>query len=76
MPEQFGKQCMERQTTKMKITQLSPNIGADIDGVDLAKPLTREVIGNIKAAWDQYLVLRFRNPVSYTHLTLPTMDSV
>ena len=61
MPEQFGKQCMERQTTKMKITQLSPNIGADIDGIDLAKPLTREVIGNIKAAWDQYLVLRFRN---------------
>ena len=61
MPEQFGKQCMERQTTKMKITQLSPNIGADIDGVDLAKPLTREVIGNIKATWDQYLVLRFRN---------------
>ncbi len=45
----------------MKITQLSPNIGANIDRVDLSKPLTPEVIGTIKAAWDQHLVLRFRN---------------
>ena len=45
----------------MKITQLSPNIGANIDGVDLSKPLTPEVIGTIKAAWDQHLVLRLRN---------------
>ena len=61
MPEQFGKQCTERRATKMKITQLCPNIGANIDGVDLSKPLTPEVIGTIKAAWDQHLVLRFRN---------------
>ena len=40
---------MERQITEMKITQLSPNIGADIDGIDLAKPLTREVIETSKS---------------------------
>ena len=59
MPEQF-EAMFERRTTKMKITQLSPNIGANIDGVDLTKPLPRSH-GSIKAAWDQHLVLRFRN---------------
>ena len=45
----------------MKIKQLSPNIGANIDGVDLAKPLALDVIEDIKDSWDEHLVLRFRN---------------
>ncbi len=45
----------------MEITQLSPNIGANIDGIDLGKPLSPEIIQNIKEAWDEHLVIRFRN---------------
>ena len=45
----------------MEIVRLSPNIGANITGIDLSKPLSSGVIENIKAAWDEHLVVRFRN---------------
>ena len=45
----------------MEIVRLSPNIGANIAGIDLSKPLSSGVIENIKAAWDEHLVVRFRN---------------
>lgn len=35
-------------------------LGADIEGVDLAQPLTQETTAAIKDAWAQNLVLRFR----------------
>lgn len=45
----------------MEIQALTPKIAADIQGVDLAQPLSTAHIAEIKAAWDQHLVLRFRN---------------
>jgi taurine dioxygenase len=36
------------------------SLGADIVGVDLAKPVTAEAFKTIEAAWHQHLVLRFR----------------
>ena len=45
----------------MEIVRLSPNIGANIAGIDLSKPLSSGVIENIKAVWDEHLVVRFRN---------------
>ncbi len=36
-------------------------VGADIDGVDLAQPMTAEAFGTIHRAWMQHLVLRFRD---------------
>jgi taurine dioxygenase len=35
-------------------------LGADIEGVDLAQPLSAEIVGAIKQAWSDHLVLRFR----------------
>ena len=35
-------------------------LGADIEGVDLAGPLTPETVAAIKQAWGDHLVLRFR----------------
>ena len=37
------------------------NIGADIEGVDLSKPLSQEVLGDIRRAWLRYKVIFFRN---------------
>ncbi len=36
-------------------------IGADIDGVDLSKPMSQQVRNDIYQAWLDYQVLRFRN---------------
>jgi alpha-ketoglutarate-dependent taurine dioxygenase len=35
-------------------------LGADIEGVDLAGPLSPEMVAAIKEAWGEHLVLRFR----------------
>src|SRR5947208_16733570 len=35
-------------------------LGADIEGVDLAGPLTPETVAAIQQAWGDHLVLRFR----------------
>jgi len=35
-------------------------LGADIEGVDLAGPLSPEMVAAIKQAWGEHLVLRFR----------------
>src|SRR5260370_29533335 len=35
-------------------------LGADIEGVDLAQPLSAEIVGAIKLAWSDHLVLRLR----------------
>jgi len=35
-------------------------LGADIEGVDLAGPLSPETVAAVKAAWGEHLVLRFR----------------
>ena len=45
----------------MEIIPLSRHIGAEIRGVDLSRPLTREVRDAIQAAWLDHLVLLFRD---------------
>jgi len=35
-------------------------LGADIEGIDLAGPLSPEMVATIKQAWGEHLVLRFR----------------
>ncbi len=44
----------------IKVTPLSPACGAEISGVDLTKPLSREDVEAIKEAWAKHLVLVFR----------------
>jgi taurine dioxygenase len=43
------------------IQPLSPAIGADVSGIDLAQPLDEERFRAIEAAWLEHVVLRFRN---------------
>ena len=45
----------------VKVTPLSPALGAEISGVDLKQPLSGGVVAAIKAAWDEHLVLVFRD---------------
>ncbi len=45
----------------MEIIPLGRHIGAEIRGVDLSRPLTREVRDAIHAAWLDHLVLLFRD---------------
>ena len=43
------------------VSPLTVNIGAEIDGVDLAQPLPPEVLTEIRQAWLQYKVIFFRD---------------
>jgi taurine dioxygenase len=45
----------------VKVTPLSPALGAEISGVDLKQPLSSGEVAAIKDAWDKYLVLVFRD---------------
>ena len=45
----------------VKVTPLSPALGAEISGVDLKQPLSEGAVAAIKAAWDKHLVLVFRD---------------
>jgi alpha-ketoglutarate-dependent taurine dioxygenase len=47
-------------TPEIQIKPLSPACGAEISGIDLAKPLTEQQVRAIKDAWNKHLVLVFR----------------
>ncbi|MBV8775646.1 MAG: TauD/TfdA family dioxygenase [Alphaproteobacteria bacterium] len=49
---------LERQALRVRPTGAA--LAADIEGVDLAGPLSPETIAEIKQAWGDHLVLRFR----------------
>ena len=49
---------LERQRIEVKPTGAA--LGADIEGVDLARELSLEAVDAIKQAWADHLVLRFR----------------
>ena len=51
-------EVLERQDVTVRPTGAA--LGADIDGVDLARPLPPPVVEAIKQAWADHLVLRFR----------------
>lgn len=47
----------------IRVSPLTPIIGAEISGVDLSKPLTQEQFAEIKAAFDQWHVIFFRDQI-------------
>ncbi|MBO0735542.1 MAG: TauD/TfdA family dioxygenase [Alphaproteobacteria bacterium] len=49
---------MERQRIAVRPTGAA--LGADIEGIDLARGLSPDTVGAIKQAWSDHLVLRFR----------------
>ena len=48
-------------TTRFEIVPLSPVIGAEVSGVDLAQPLDDGALAELEAAWAKHLVLFFRD---------------
>jgi len=44
----------------IQVVPLSPACGAEIKGVDLTRPLSKETVEAIKDAWNKHLVLVFR----------------
>src|SRR5262245_8956630 len=44
----------------IEVVPLSSACGAEIKGVDLTKPLSRETVEAIREAWNKHLVLVFR----------------
>jgi taurine dioxygenase len=44
----------------LKVQRLGDALGAQIAGVDLCRPLPENVLGEIRRAWLEHLVLRFR----------------
>ena len=44
----------------MKCVPLSPHVGADVEDVDLARPLSSGDVAELRALWLRYVVLRFR----------------
>lgn len=46
--------------TNFRITPLSPVIGAEVSGVDLAQPLDAGTLAELESAWAAHLVLFFR----------------
>jgi taurine dioxygenase len=47
-------------TSRMSVEPLTPAIGAVIDGLHLASPMTQEQIGQVRKALDEHLVVFFR----------------
>jgi taurine dioxygenase len=44
----------------LSVTRLAPAIGAEIGGIDLSRPIPEDTFAEIRAAWLEHLVLRFR----------------
>lgn len=53
----------ERRTgySTFQVTPISPHIGAEIRGLDLARPLTDAQLADVRRAWADWLVLVFRD---------------
>lgn len=50
-------------TARIKVAPLTPVLGAEIEGVDLSEPLDDETFEEVRAAFNAYGVLVFRNQV-------------
>lgn len=51
---------MTAQATSITVVPSGAALGADIEGVDLSRPIDETLFGEILAAWHEHLVLRFR----------------
>jgi taurine dioxygenase len=45
---------------KLKIQKLADALGAEVSGLDISKPIAKDDLQEILAAWTEHLVLRFR----------------
>jgi taurine dioxygenase len=54
-------QAAAEYVVPVRVVPSTKALGADIEGVDLAKPLDPSQVAAIKQAWQSHLVLRFRN---------------
>ena len=75
--------ALPRNYRFINVHPIAGALGAEIKGVNISLPLKREVVLEIPQAFLDHLVIFFHNqeltpqePVSYTHLTLPTICSV
>jgi taurine dioxygenase len=48
------------ERTSLTVLPTGAALGADIEGIDLARPLAPDTVTSIKRAWGEHLVLRFR----------------
>ena len=46
--------------SSITVTPMDAALGADISGVDLRRPISPDVLAQLRQAWSQHLVLRFR----------------
>jgi taurine dioxygenase len=44
----------------IRVSRIGDALGAEIEGVDLSRPIAPEVFGEIRRAWLEHLVIRFR----------------
>jgi taurine dioxygenase len=44
----------------MQVEKLAPALGAEVSGVDLSQPIAAQLCAQIRAAWLEHMVLRFR----------------
>lgn len=54
---------------RIAVTPLAASLGAEVSGIDLHQPLDPEILAELKQAWANHLVLRFRGQ----HLTDPQL---
>ena len=47
--------------TRFRIERLTPFVGAEVHGIDLAQPVSDDALGELRAAWHQHGVLFLRN---------------
>ena len=50
-----------RNTGPIKVTKLHPLFGAEIEGIDITRPLSPREFGPIRAAFEEHSVLVFRD---------------
>ncbi|MBK9522292.1 MAG: TauD/TfdA family dioxygenase [Rhodocyclaceae bacterium] len=56
-----ARNCRQRPDYKLiKVTQINPSIGAEVEGIDLSQPLTADQFAEINVALNEHHVLCFR----------------
>ena len=58
--ENWNTRTLSKYET-LKLSPLSPALGAEVEGIDLRQPLSEDALAEIKTAISEHLVLVFRN---------------
>lgn len=54
--------CTKEAIGKITVEPLGEYLGAEIRGLDLSEPMSKEILQKVYDSWNQYLVIRFRSP--------------